>query len=360
MRALEGIVKVVREKGASDLHLVTGAPPILRVDGEIVRVDMEPITDEAARKLLFEIMSEDDRKVFEAKKDVDFAYEVPGVCRLRCNVFLQSDGIAAVFRIIPNQIFTTEQLGLPDEVLDFTKVPSGLVLVTGPTGCGKSSTLAAIIDVINRTQKKHIITIEDPIEFTHANRESLVNQREVGRHTDSFFSGLRAALREDPDIILVGEIRDLETVRLAVTAAETGQLVFGTLHTRSAAQTIDRIIDIFPDEAQAQIRTTLSETLVGTISQQLIKRKDRPGRIPAVEILKVNRAISSYIREGRSHQIPSAMQTGRREGMITMESFVQQLEAEGKIAPLKHGRDGQGPSAGQASTPSAKRTAATK
>jgi twitching motility protein PilT len=263
---------------------------------------------------------------------VDFSYEVAGEVRVRANVFEQLHGISGCFRLLPSQIFSVEQLELPRDVLRFTEMKKGLVVVTGAPGSGKSSTLAALIDHINTTQRKHIITIEDPIEFVHRNKESLVNQREVGRHTKTFASALRSALREDPDIVLVGEMRDRETIALALTAAEVGQLVFATLHTASAAQTVNRIVDVFPADEQEQARTVLAESLRGVIAQRLIRRADRDGRIAAVELLFVTPAIASLIREKKTQQITSAMQVGRKEGMQLMEDAIAALAREGKIA----------------------------
>jgi len=322
MALIDTIVTAVKDYGASDLHLTTGSPPVLRVDGEIHILQHDPLTHQATEQFLFEIMSEEDRRTYERKKDIDFAHEIPKVARLRCNVFEQMNGIGAVIRLIPTQILSLEQLSLPPQVLEFTNFNKGLVLITGPTGSGKSSTLATMIDHINTTRRCHILTIEDPIEFVHESKMSLVNQREVGRNTQDFASALRAALREDPDVILVGELRDLETIQLAVTAAETGHLVFGTLHSRTGPQTIDRVIDVFPDGAKAMIRVMLSESLKGVITQQLLKRASGHGRIPAVEILKVNSAVANLIREGRTFQIPSQMQVMKKEGAVIMDEAI--------------------------------------
>ena len=331
MALIDTIIRAVKDHGASDLHLTTGSPPVLRVDGDIVVLPHEPLTNQATEQFLFEIMSEEDRKVFERTKDVDFAYEINGVVRLRCNVFEQMKGIGAVVRLIPTHILTVEQLNLPPQILDFTEYDKGLVLITGPTGSGKSSTLAAMIDHINVTRKCHIITIEDTIEFVHESKMSLVNQREVGRNTTDFASALRAALREDPDVVLVGELRDLETIQLAVTAAETGHLVFGTLHSRTGPQTIDRMIDVFPEGTKAMIRVMISESLKGVITQQLLKRANGHGRVPAVEMLKVNVAISNLIREARTFQIPSQMQVMKREGAMTMDDALIGLVEKGLV-----------------------------
>jgi twitching motility protein PilT len=264
---------------------------------------------------------------------LDFAYEIPNVARFRANYFYQKRGLGAVFRIIPSKILSVEELNLPETVLKFTRLSRGLVLVTGPTGSGKSTTLAAMIDYININRKEHILTIEDPVEFVHKNKNCLVNQREVLTHTGSFSMALRAALREDPDVILVGEMRDLETIELAITAAETGHLVFGTLHTNSAAKTVDRIIDAFPSDRQAQIRTMLSESLKGVISQQLLKRADKPGRVASVEILYVNSAVANLIREGKTFQIPSVIQTGKGDGMQLMDQSIMDYLMKKVISP---------------------------
>jgi twitching motility protein PilT len=331
MALIDTIIRAVKDYDASDLHLTTGSPPVLRVDGDIIVLQHEPLTNQATEQFLYEIMSEEDRRAFERTKDIDFAYEIKGVVRLRCNAFEQMKGIGAVLRLIPTHILSVEQLNLPPQILDFTEYNKGLVLITGPTGSGKSSTLAAMIDHINATRKCHIITIEDPIEFVHDSKMSLVNQREVGRNTKDFASALRAALREDPDVVLVGELRDLETIQLAVTAAETGRLVFGTLHSRTGPQTIDRLIDVFPEGAKAMIRVMLSESLKGVITQQLLKRANGHGRVPAVEMLKVNVAIANLIREGRTFQIQSQMQVMKREGAMTMDEALMSLVEKGTV-----------------------------
>jgi twitching motility protein PilT len=282
---------------------------------------------------LLGMLTASQRQLFDERSDLDFAYEIPGVARFRVNFLRQRNGVGAVFRIIPMRFRTLEELGLPPVIFTLARLEQGLVLVTGPTGSGKSTTLAAIIDHINQESDKHIITIEDPVEFIHASRKSLVTQREVGVHTLSFAAALRAVLREDPDIILIGELRDLETISLAVTAAETGHLVFGTLHTRTAASTVDRLIDVFPPEQQGQIRTMLAETLKGVIAQQLLVRADGKGRVVAAEILVGTTALSNLIREGKTYQIPSLIQTGRREGMQTMDQAILELLRSRQITP---------------------------
>jgi len=328
---IDAIFKLVRDQGASDLHLTAGSAPMLRMDGEIHPVEYDALSAELLTELLREMMTDVDWKAFEDEGEVDFGYEVPGVLRVRCNVFLQRKGIAGAFRILPQKIFTVEQLGLPETVQGFSELAKGLVVVTGPPGSGKSTTQAALIDRINRTRRTHIITIEDPIEYVHENRRSLINQREVRRHTKNFDSALRAALREDPNIILVGEMRDLETIALAITAAETGQLVFGTLHTASAAQTIDRLIDVFDAGQQEQIRTMLGESLQGVVAQRLLKRADGKGRVAAYEVLVGNAPVRAMIREAKTFQIPSVMQTGRKAGMQLMDDCIDKLVRAGDI-----------------------------
>ncbi len=325
MARIDAIFKLVRDRGASDLHLTSGSPPILRLDGEIQAVEYDALSDETLTELLREMMTPDDWTRFEANGEADFGYEVPGVLRVRSNVFRQRRGIAGAFRILPSKIFTADQLALPEAVRNFADLTKGLVVVTGPPGSGKSTTQAALLDHVNRTKRKHIITIEDPIEYVHENRLSLINQREVRRHTRSFDTALKAALREDPNIILVGEMRDLETISLAITAAETGQLVFGTLHTASAAQTVDRLINVFDAGNQAQIRTMLSESLQGVVAQRLLRRKDGKGRIAALEVLVGTPSVRSMIRESKTFQIPSSMQTGRKLGMQLMDDSIAEL-----------------------------------
>lgn len=322
-RLVEYFKKMVSD-GASDLHLTSGMSPYLRKDGEMVPLPEAPLTHDDLHALLMEIIPERNRVEFEQDFDTDFAFEIPGQARFRCNYFNDRNGCGAVFRQIPVEILTAEQLGLPDKLLQLCNLTKGLVLVTGPTGSGKSTTLAALVDHINKTRKDHIITIEDPIEFVHQSRECLVNQREVKVHTKGFKAALRAALREDPDIVLVGEMRDLETISIAIETAETGHLVFGTLHTTTAVSTIDRIIDQFPADRQGQIRVMLSESLRGVISQTLCKKKGG-GRVAALEILLYSRAIGNLIREGKTFQIPSAMQTGKREGMIQLNEALINL-----------------------------------
>ncbi len=333
MAKIDALFKLMKQQGASDLHLSSGAPPILRLHGEMERLNYPPLSNEQTKALVFEILNAEQRAQFEQTRDLDFAYALAEVGRFRGNVLETHRGIAAVFRIIPSKILTADELGLPEGIRKLTRLKKGLVLVTGPTGSGKSTTLAAMIDLINRTRREHILTLEDPLEFIHENQMSLVNQRQIGNHTLSFASALKAALREDPDIILVGEMRDLETISLAMSAAETGHLVYGTLHTNSAPKTIDRIIDVFPKDSQEQVRTMLGESLKGVVCQQLMKTADGKGRVAAHEILIGNAAISNLIREGKTFQIPSIMQTGKGEGMQLMDQRVLELLKEKKVTP---------------------------
>src|SRR2546422_800956 len=320
--------------GASDLHLTCGMPPLVRKDGSMTPLDPNaaPLTPEAMVALLEPIMPEKNRHEFSEKHDTDFAYEIHGLARFRANIFQDRKGRGAVFRVIPSEILSAEKLGLSPAILGLCRLHKGLVLVTGPTGSGKSTTLCAMIDYINRERKDHIITIEDPIEFVHENKGCLINQREVHNHTESFRAALRAALREDPDIVLVGEMRDLETVAIAIETAETGHLVFGTLHTTTAASTVDRVIDQFPTDRQAQIRVMLSESLKGVIAQTLCKRV-AGGRVAAREILLTTPAISNLIREGKTFQIPSIIQTSKQLGMLTLNEPLVELVEKKEIAP---------------------------
>ncbi|MEA3362271.1 MAG: type IV pilus twitching motility protein PilT [Thermodesulfobacteriota bacterium] len=325
MAKIDALFKMMQQQGASDLHISTGTPPILRLHGEMIRVKSPNLTHDQAQALLFEILDDDQVQKFEETRDLDFAYSLPGLARFRGNILDTHRGIAGVFRLIPSEILTAEQLNLPEGVLKMTRFNKGLVLVTGPTGSGKSTTLAAMIDLINSTRKEHILTLEDPLEFIHENKQSLMNQRQIGTHSESFSSALKAALREDPDIILVGEMRDLETIQLAMSAAETGHLVFGTLHTNSAPKTIDRIIDVFPRDAQEQVRSMLSESLKGVVCQQLLRTADGKGRVAALEIMLGNAAIGNLIREGKTFQIPSIIQTAKGEGMQLMDTHLMEL-----------------------------------
>lgn len=332
MARIDSFFKFMAEQGASDLHLSTGNPPILRLRGELVRIDAPELQNDELRALVYEIAPELKIKQFEETGDVDFCYEAPGLDRFRANFLNQQRGIAAVFRLIPNKILTFDELGLPAVLKRFAMLKRGLVLVTGPTGSGKSTTLAAMIDYANIHRKDHIITVEDPIEFVHRSQNCLINHREVGVHTRSFANALRGALREDPDIILVGEMRDLETIELALTAAATGHLVLGTLHTSNAPKTVDRIIDVFPADQQNQIRTTLAESLKGVVAQNLFKRIDQPGRCAALEILVGDNAIANLIREGKTHQIPGMLQVGKRKGNQPLDDAITELLRAGRIS----------------------------
>jgi twitching motility protein PilT len=312
------------QQGASDLHLSAGLPPMIRVDGDIRRVNVPPQDHAEVQALIYDIMNDRQRKDFEEFLETDFSFEVPNIARFRVNAFNQNRGAGAVFRTIPSEVLTMEALGMGQVFRDISLLPRGLVLVTGPTGSGKSTTLAAMVDFVNDNRYDHILTIEDPIEFVHESKRCLVNQREVHRDTLGFSEALRSALREDPDIILVGEMRDLETIRLELTAAETGHLVFGTLHTTSAAKTIDRIIDVFPADEKAMVRSMLSESLQAVISQTLLKRKSG-GRVAAHEIMRGTSAIRNLIREDKVAQMYSAIQTGQAVGMQTMDQSLQSL-----------------------------------
>lgn len=331
MAQIDKYFKLVVEHKASDLHISTGAKPSLRKDGAMVAFRNEEILDaQTAKTLLYEIMPKDKEEEFNTLNDTDFAYELEGAGRFRCNIFRDHKGVGGVFRLIPTEILTCEQLSLPETVKKFCSLNKGLILVTGPTGSGKSTTLAALIDLLNSTRNDHIITIEDPIEFVHKSKKCLVNQRELGVHTLSFANALKSALREDPDIVLVGEMRDLETIQLALTAAETGHLVFGTLHTSSAPKTIDRVIDAFPPAQQAQIRTQLSEALEAVITQTLLKKK-AGGRAAALEIMIATTAVRNLIREAKLHQIPGIMQASQRDGMQTMDMALTDLVTRGVV-----------------------------
>lgn len=333
MAKIDAFFKLMNEQGASDLHMVSGSQPILRIRGEMERIKYKELENDELKGMLYEIAPEDKVKVFEETGDVDFAYEIPGLARYRANFFQQKWGIGAVFREIPSKILSVDDLGLPPVCKKFAMLQKGLLLVTGPTGSGKSTTLAAIVDYANRHRKDHILTIEDPIEFVHKSQSCVVNHREVGLHTKGFGPALKGALREDPDIILVGEMRDLETIQLALEAASTGHLVFGTLHTQSATKTVDRVIDVFPSNQQAQIRTTLSEALKGVVAQNLFKRVDKKGRCAALEVLVITYAASNLIREAKTPQLASVMQTGKKIGMQTLDDAILDLLNKKWISP---------------------------
>ena len=322
MAKIDALLKLMNDQGASDLHLVADSQPIFRIHGEIERVEYESLQNDELKEMLYEVAPKNKIEVFEETGDVDFAYEIPNLARYRANFFQQKRGLGAVFREIPEEILTIEQLGLPASITRLSMLHEGMVLVTGPTGSGKSTTLAAMVDHVNKNRKNHIITVEDPVEFVHKNQGCVINHREVGVHTKSFKSALRGALREDPDVILVGEMRDLETIELALEAASTGHLVLATLHTQNATKTIDRVIDVFPAHQQSQIRTSLSESLKGVVAQKLLKRVDKEGRVAVFEILVVTSAVSNLIREGKTFQIPSAIQTGRKYGMQSLDDAI--------------------------------------
>src|SRR5256885_11595563 len=332
LTSIDDLLEQMVSLGASDLHVTVGSPPAFRVRGHIARAEgFEPFTADDTRALLYRILSSEQQKNFELKRQLDFAYAMPGVAPFRVTVYYQREAVGAAFRLIPQEIKSLEELNLPHIMHSLAEYPRGLVLVTGPTGSGKSTTLAAVIDEINRTRSDHILTIEDPIEFVHRHKRCIVNQREIGPDASSFAEALKAALRQDPDVILVGEIRDLETISTAITAAETGHLVFATLHTQSAPSTIDRIIDVFPSAQQGQIRAQLSVALQGIMTQTLLPTADGAGRCVAVEILVPTPAVRNLIREAKSHQIYSVLQTGGQHGMQTMDASLASLVRAGKI-----------------------------
>lgn len=320
------------DHGASDLHLSSNNIPAFRINGELTKTDAEKLEHESLKELLYEIAPQEKIDTFEETGDVDFGYEYEDKARFRVNYFRQKYGISAVFRTIPSKVLTMEELGLPSSFEKFAKLKRGLILVTGPTGSGKSTTLAAIVDYANKVRADHILTIEDPIEFVHESQKALINHREVGEHTKSFSAALRGALREDPDIILVGEMRDLETINLALEAAMTGHLVFGTLHTPNAAKTIDRVIDVFPANQQNQIRSSLSDSLKGIIAQNLFKTIDKPGRAAALEVLVVDTSISNLIRDGKIHQIPGMIEVGKKKGNVPLDDAIMDLLQKGRIS----------------------------
>jgi twitching motility protein PilT len=329
---LDETLRAMLALGASDLHLTVGAPPMVRLDGALMALENHGRLDpESLQRTLYAVLTQRQRETFEAELELDFAYALRGASRFRVNLYRQRDSVGAAFRVIPFEIKSLDELGLPQTVANFAGLPRGLVLVTGPTGSGKSTTLSSIIDLANRNRSDHIMTVEDPIEFLHRHKRSLINQREVGSDTHSFASALKHVLRQDPDIILVGEMRDLETISVALTAAETGHLVFATLHTQDAAQTIDRVIDVFPAHQQDQVRTQLASALQGVVCQTLCKRANVPGRVVAAEVLIATPAIRNLIREGKTHQIYSAMQAGAAQGMHTMDQHLAELVRANKI-----------------------------
>src|SRR5437868_1201004 len=338
MAKIDALFTFMFEQKASDVHLSSGHPPILRINGELQRVEFPPLENDTLKAMLYEITPEYKIKQFGETGDVDFGYEIPGVSRFRANFFNQKNGVAAVFRQIPSKVLSFEdfekiEAPLPPVLKKFCMLHKGLVLVTGPTGSGKSTTLAAMVDYCNKNRRDHILTVEDPIEFVHESKGCLINHREVGIHTRSFSSALRGALREDPDIILVGELRDLETIELAITAASTGHLVFGTLHTPSASKTVDRIIDVFPAEQQNKIRATLSEALKGVVAQNLFKRVDKKARVASLEVLVFTTAIANLVREGKTHQIPGMIQVGKKLGNQPLDDAIMEHLRMKRIAP---------------------------
>ena len=332
MIAIDELLRIAKELGASDVHITVNKSPVFRISGELLTTKYDKLAPADTERLLNEMLSDNNKKILEDKGEVDFSFSYASIGRFRVNIFRQRGSLAAAIRLLNNKIPYPDQLGIPESVVNLCNLRRGLVLVTGPTGSGKSTTLASLIDKINREEKRHILTLEDPIEYLHKHKIGIVNQREVNSDTMSYANALRAALRQDPDVILVGEMRDLETISTAVTAAETGHLVFSTLHTVGSAKTIDRIIDVFEPHQQQQIRTQLATVLKGVISQQLIKTSDGKGRKAAFEVLLANTAISSLIRDAKSHQIQSVIQTNRAKGMITMDDSLYELYSTGEIS----------------------------
>lgn len=329
---LDKLLAFAAQKDASDIHLSAASPPILRIHGRLRRLENTPLSSDSLRTLFDEILTEKQKQTLKENLEIDFAYAVPGVARFRTNLFFQLRGEAAAFRTIPDRVRSLEELNVPQGIHAFCRLKQGMVLVTGPTGSGKSTTLAAMIDLINRERREHILTVEDPIEYVHRSKNCLINQRELGEHTHSFSNALRSALREDPDVILVGEMRDLETISLALTAAETGHLVFATLHTMSAAETVNRIVDVFPPEQQQQIRAMFANTVEGVVAQRLLPTKDGNGRVAVHEILSATAAVRNLIREEKTHQLHSAIQTGSAFGMQTMDQALKNYLDQGVIS----------------------------
>lgn len=332
MPRIDAFLQIMQEAGASDLHLSSECVPMLRINGLLKKARHRPLSVDEVRLLMYELLTDRQIERLEREGELDCAYTLQGVARFRINVFRKHPGLAAAFRIIPHSVPTLEALGFPDVLKRMLRQRAGLVLVTGPTNSGKSTTLAAMVDYLNEQMNYHIITLEDPLEFIHRNRNSLINQRQIGEHSRSFADALRGALREDPNVILVGEMRDLETIHLALTAAELGLLVLGTLHTKSAAQTIGRITDVFPAEQQAAVRLTFSEVLIGICSQQLLRRQDGQGRVAALEILVGNQAVRNLIREGKTHHVNNAITTGRKDGMNLLDQSLRDLVAGGVVS----------------------------
>lgn len=331
MPTIEEILRAAKEAGASDVHLTVGVPPKMRVNGNLITMEYNRMLPQDTLDVLLTIMTELQRERFDEKGEYDMSFSIPNCGRYRVNAYKQRGSVALAFRLVGTVVPSPEELGVPQSVVDLYQRKRGLVLVTGPTGSGKSTTLAAIIDKINNNRNAHVITLEDPIEYLHQHKLSMVNQREIGLDSDNYANALRAALREDPDVILVGEMRDFETISVAITAAETGHLVLSTLHTIGAASTMDRVVDVFPPHQQQQIRVQLANVIEAVVSQQLIPRADGSGRVPAFEVLHVNHAVRNLIREGKSHQLASVMQTNRKLGMITMDEAIFQLYSQGEI-----------------------------
>lgn len=330
---IQDLLMLVLERQASDLHLTAGVPPVIRIHGHLHKLEEYPVMDPVQiREMIYSVLTQRQREKFEENLELDLAHSVPGRARFRVNIYQQRDSVGAAFRLIPVEIKSLKELNIPTQVANFARMPRGLVLVTGPTGQGKTTTLASLIDLINVERDVHIVTIEDPIEYLHHHKQSIINQREVGSDTHSFANALRHALRQDPDVILVGEMRDLETIQIALTAAETGHLVFATLHTQDAAQTIDRVIDVFPSHQQEQVRVQLASALQGILTQQLLPTRDGAGRVPGVEVLFATPGVRNLIREGKTHQIPSALQAGLQHGMQSMDQSLADLYKRGKIA----------------------------
>jgi len=329
---IKELLIIAEEKNASDLHLNIGIPPVLRIHGKLIKLNLPELTPEVTHQMIYNILNEKQKNEFEEYGELDLSYELINISRFRVNIFQHRRGEAAAFRLIPEKIKTLSELGLPSIVSNFTDKDKGFVLITGPTGSGKSTTLASLIDIINKNRYENIITIEDPIEFIHYHKNCLISQREIGSHTKSFASALRNALREDPDVILLGEMRDLETISMALTAAETGHLVFSTLHTSSAGESVERIIDVFPPHQQNQVRMQFANSILGVIAQTLLPTLDEKGRVPAIEVMIANPAIRNLIREGKVHQIPSTIQTSKKEGMQSLDQSLKDLVMEGKIS----------------------------
>lgn len=332
MPTIEEMLKTAKDAGASDVHITVGVPPKMRVNGHLITMDYDRLLPDDTHALLDEIMNEQQKKRFEEQGEHDMSFSIPNMGRYRVNAFKQRGSVAIALRLVGTQVPSAEELGIPESVIELYRKKRGLVLVTGPTGSGKSTTLAAIIDKINNNREAHVITLEDPIEYLHQHKKSMVNQREIGLDSQSYANALRAALREDPDVILVGEMRDFETISVAITAAETGHLVLSTLHTIGAASTVDRVIDVFPPHQQQQVRVQLANVLEAVISQQLLPKTDESGRVAAFEVLHANHAVRNLIREGKTHQLMSVMQTNRRLGMIAMDEAIIQLCREGKVS----------------------------